>query len=324
MSRLIDSGQMIKERLGAILFCICAISGAAFAQPTCDPRDFEPDRAGNLPWKGQACINWQSYLTFPGGVTREQKELASDIMSLDHRAHEQLGPGTPEWKEVLGMLGNAANAGLLYGDVEAGRLNYSRAEQAFLGHIRANNRDDAVLTQLWREHQLAVIGASAAIVVVLGYAGVLGLMLLFAPARLARVGGASGLEDVPKPSGPLGFVYGLVRKGLEQITLPYLCRHPRVRRAWTKRYREGRATLRELGKPARESFVTEPEVLDAWVQRRVQSVLMALDRLELFRQRRIYVELPVRTGERQGGPIIERPGAEALRGSTSRGSAWSL
>ena len=34
-------------------------------------------------------------------------------------------------------------------------------------------------------------------------------------------------------------------------------------------YREGNASLRESGKPAPESFVTEPEVLDAWVQPRV-------------------------------------------------------
>ncbi len=172
---------------------------------------------------------------------------------------------------------------------------------------------DPWFAKLWREHQTSVIGAIGSIALLLSYAGVFALLLLIAPARLARVGGALGLDDMPKPSGNFGFVLELARKVFGHVTLPYLCRHPRVRRAWTERYREGRASLRELGKPARESFVTEPEVLDAWVQPRVPRVIAALDRLELFKQRRIYVELPVRVGERQGGPMIERPSAEAFR-----------
>jgi hypothetical protein len=172
---------------------------------------------------------------------------------------------------------------------------------------------DPWFAQLWREHQTAVIGALGPVVALLSYAGVFGLMLLFAPARLARVGSTPGLDDMARPSGTFGFVWELARKGFAHITLPYLCRHPRVRRAWTERYREGRASLRELGKPARESFVTEPEVLDAWVQPRIPRVMAALNQLELFKQRRIYVELPVRVGERQGGPMIERPSAEALK-----------
>jgi hypothetical protein len=172
---------------------------------------------------------------------------------------------------------------------------------------------DPWLARLWRDHQTAVIGALGPIALLLSYAGVFALMLLIAPARLARVGSAAGLDDVAKPSGTFGFVWELARKGFGHVTLPYLCRHPRVRRAWTERYREGRASLRELGKPARESFVTEPEVLDAWVQPRVRRVMAALDRLELYKQRRIYVELPVRVNERQDGPMIERPSAEAFR-----------
>jgi hypothetical protein len=172
---------------------------------------------------------------------------------------------------------------------------------------------DPWLAKLWREHQTAVIGALGPIAVLPSYAAVFALLLLIAPARLARVGGAPGLDDVAKPSGTFGFVWELARKGFGHATLPYLCRHPRVRRAWTERYREGKASLHELGKPARESFVTEPEVLDAWVQPRVRRVMAALDCVELFKQRRIYVELPVRADERQGGPMIEHPSAEAFR-----------
>jgi photosystem II stability/assembly factor-like uncharacterized protein len=172
---------------------------------------------------------------------------------------------------------------------------------------------DPWLDRFWREHQTAIVSALGPTLILLSYAGVFGLVLVFAPARLARVGGAPGLDEVAKPSGTFGFLWELGRRALGHVTLPYLCRHPRVRRAWTQRYRVGRAKLSDLGKPARESFVTEPEVLDAWVQPRVQRVMAALDRLELFKQRRIYIELPLRVGDRQGGPIIERPSGEALR-----------
>jgi len=211
------------------------------------------------------------------------------------------------------MLANGADVGLMGRDVEAGRLNYERAENAFSRHIAAKRGHNTWLLQLWREHQGAAISAVGAIIALLSYGGALGLMLLFAPARLARVGGAPALDDVTKPSGSLAFLWGLARRGFEQITVPYLCRHPRVRRAWIERYRDGRANLRELGKPARESFVNEPDVLDTWVQPRVTRVVAALDRLDLFRQRRIYVEIPVRIGEQQAGHIIERPGPDSLR-----------
>jgi len=89
-----------------------------------------------------AFINPDKYLTFalPSGATADQKALAAEIMALDHRAHEQLGPDTPEWKEVLGMLTNAANIGLMYGEVPQARLDYNQAEQAFFLHLQAKNR----------------------------------------------------------------------------------------------------------------------------------------------------------------------------------------
>src|SRR5262249_54063234 len=89
------------------------------------------------------------------------------------------------------------------------------------------------------------------------------------------------------------------------------CRHPRVRRAWTALYRQGSAKLDDLGKIARTSFVLEPEVLDAWVARSVPKVEAALHQLDLFKQRQIYVALPVRVGE--GGALIERPSPDAFR-----------
>ena len=68
----------------------------------------------------------------------EQQDLIARITFLDHRAHEQLGEGTPEWKEVLGMLGNAA----YFSGVSVGQARelYNKAEQSFMSYIQAKNR----------------------------------------------------------------------------------------------------------------------------------------------------------------------------------------
>jgi hypothetical protein len=235
-------------------------------------------------------------------------EIHTRLVEIRSDARAFLVTNTPSGVVSIGIRGGTNEAMVLepkpghrYAEIAAGYPPLQSASH------------DPWLDQQWREHQTAILSAFGAFAVLLSYAGVFGFMLLFMPARLARVGGAPGLDVVDKPSGTIGIVFELARKAFAQLTLPYLCRHPRVRRKWTERYRAGKATLRELGKPARESFVTEPEVLDAWVQPRIERVTASLNQLELFKQRRIYVELPVRVGERQGGPMIERPSAETLR-----------
>ena len=88
-----------------------------------------------------AFINQENYLEFglPTNATSEQRTLTADIVALDHRAHEQLGPGTPEWREVLGVLTNAANMDT-YGEVSQGRMLYKQAEDAFFRYFEARNR----------------------------------------------------------------------------------------------------------------------------------------------------------------------------------------
>jgi hypothetical protein len=76
-------------------------------------------------------------------------------------------------------------------------------------------------------------------------------------------------------------------------------------------YRDGKSKLDDLGKAARTSFLTEPEVLDAWVSRAAPKAENALKQLDLFKHRQIYVPFPVRMGE--NGPLMERPSPEAFR-----------
>jgi hypothetical protein len=163
----------------------------------------------------------------------------------------------------------------------------------------------------WRENQTSITSALGAFAILLIYAGYFAVVLLLAPARLALIGGAPKLDSVVKPSGNVAFFWDLAHRGFERVTLPWLCRHPRVRRAWTTSYRNGNAKLDDLGKAARPSFLLEPEVLDAWVARSALKVERALDQFDLFTQRQIYVAFPVRVGE--NGPVIDRPSTETLR-----------
>jgi hypothetical protein len=127
----------------AVLPVFGFLASALAAQGPCDagmpaPPGFDPSR----PF--YAFVNQDKYLTFglpdPGLITNAQRDLAAQIQSLDHRAHEQLGPCTPEWTEVLGMLGNAANVGLVGNETGQAEKDYKMAETAFFGHIEARNR----------------------------------------------------------------------------------------------------------------------------------------------------------------------------------------
>jgi hypothetical protein len=175
---------------------------------------------------------------------------------------------------------------------------------------------------LWRENEKAVIGARGAFAIFVIYAGSFGFVLFLAPARLASVGGAPGLDADMKLEGWGAPVWKLGRSLLESVRLPSLSRHPRVRHASTALYRDGNAKLDDLGKAARTSFVVEPEVLDARVNRAASNVERPLNQLELFNRRQIYVAFPVRVGEI--GPIIDRPGPETLRPFVRPGSSHRL
>ena len=76
-----------------------------------------------------------------------------------------------------------------------------------------------------------------------------------------------------------------------------------------------RSRLGDLGKFARERFVNEPEILDAWVTARVTRVRDALGALELYGQRRIYVPVAVRVRTTR---IVDRPDATMLRDAFAR------
>src|SRR5262249_28385812 len=63
--------------------------------------------------------------------------------------------------------------------------------------------------RVWRENRSAVTGGFAGLGILLIYAGSFGLILLFAPARLALVGSAAGLDSVVKPTGNVAFVWDI-------------------------------------------------------------------------------------------------------------------
>jgi hypothetical protein len=166
---------------------------------------------------------------------------------------------------------------------------------------------DPWFAQFLREYWQPIVGTVAVFSGFLLYIGAFGLVLLVAPAKLAYLGSAPNIEG--RPSGNLAFIWDLVSKWFVNVFFAWLSRHRRVRRAWTKLYINGQSKFDDLGK-ARAAFVMEPDVLDAWVARSAKKAEAALTQLDLYQQRAIYVELPVRVGDRK---MIERPNAETLR-----------
>jgi hypothetical protein len=84
----------------------------------------------------------QKLLTFaiPDGANSQQQKLAADIVVLDHRAHWRLRAGSPEWEEVIGLLANAANLGVISGQPTEARAIYQEALSAFEHHNQTKNR----------------------------------------------------------------------------------------------------------------------------------------------------------------------------------------
>jgi hypothetical protein len=189
------------------------------------------------------------------------------------------------------------------------------------GPIRSTTKDLENLNwwlELWHEQHGAVLTALGCFGILTLYLGYFAARLLLAPAKLARLGGAGGIGEVPKLGGTLGWIVSLGRLGIENLALPWFVRHPRVRRAWSREYRNGRVKVEDLGKPAREAFLKATEVLDVWVESRIVRIRRALDNLDLFDRRRIYVDVPVRLGSRDAARIIERPRPEDLRDTFER------
>jgi len=177
---------------------------------------------------------------------------------------------------------------------------------------------DPLWTRMWQEDRSATVGFAFALGILLLYISAFGLVLVVAPARLAGVGGKLPLDAANAPTGNLGFVWQFARGTFERVTLPWMCRLPRVRRAWIARYRSGQVRLRDLGKPARDSFLMNSEVLDAWVIERLARVERALKGFGHYAQRPFYIECPVRIGSRENGRLIERPSPATLRDAFMR------
>ena len=81
------------------------------------------------------------FLSFslPDNPTPEDQKLAADIVILDHRAHQQLRPTTPEWQEVIDLLRNAV-VFLSQHDTSEGRTILNEATKVYYHHNQTRNR----------------------------------------------------------------------------------------------------------------------------------------------------------------------------------------
>ena len=190
------------------------------------------------------------------------------------------------------------------------------------------------LGKVLKDHPTAIGLVSAFIAVLLSYLTAFGAIFFFAPARLAHLGsrgaglGGGRLSGEPQDGQPVGASKGgpyaaliaLAQRIATVLVLPWLVRRQRVRREWTSLYNAGERKIDDLSRVARESFLQQPDFLDEWVAHHVDAVLAALDHLDLFRQRRVYVALPIRVQDAASGKMIDQPSGSTLQSlfATSR------
>lgn len=122
----------------ARLFGLLILFALQFCTPVFGQLRQCPDPLPDQPFV--PCLNVDKYLVWQNGSGEDATTLDIDMMSLDHRAHERLGPDTTEWAEVLGLLYNAAAVNSLNGNVKEARMIYERAEQTYLTALEAKNR----------------------------------------------------------------------------------------------------------------------------------------------------------------------------------------
>jgi hypothetical protein len=87
-------------------------------------------------------VDEQNLLRFypPAHPTAAQRRLVADIVALDHRSLQTLGPRNRQREEVLRLLYNAVISGVVDGDAGQGKLLFDRAESSYAYHLQTRNR----------------------------------------------------------------------------------------------------------------------------------------------------------------------------------------
>jgi hypothetical protein len=130
-------GSLLIRSAANLPFLILVVGGIVFGQTAQNRSKLFPCSE----YSDSACITEQGFLAFrpPAKPTQDEERLMADITELDHQAHEELGSGTAEWKEVLGILVNSANF-LTLNEASGASELYKRSMQTFSRLIQEKNR----------------------------------------------------------------------------------------------------------------------------------------------------------------------------------------
>ncbi len=165
--------------------------------------------------------------------------------------------------------------------------------------------------RIWSQHRTLIVSGATVLGVSGLYFSVLFAFLLFCPVVLTRTGRYTLLEaaDAAIPGGK---ATQPMRSLVNALVMPYFAYHPRVRRAWLRRYVGDRESLADLVPGIRTRYLAEPNVLDAWVTKRAAAAQAAFARKRAVKQRHLYIPLPVAINDRGLEPVLPTP--EVFRG----------
>ena len=146
--------------------------------------------------------------------------------------------------------------------------------------------------EVWNEHRQWIWSVLAVAGVVVAYVCVLFGIFWLKPVLLVRVSEAlvPGLESNSFYSRFAGALLPV----LHAVVLARLVRHSRTAQAWARHYAgTDDASLAQLSLSLRTPYLTNPEVLDAWVEKRLDRGRQAVTDRNTFKSRPFYVEMPV-------------------------------
>ncbi|MEP1661039.1 MAG: YCF48-related protein [Anderseniella sp.] len=279
--------------------------------------------------------NFSPYLKVPGSAvatnvagqvdielhTFDEEGDSTDIAAIEYAIHHK--GRMPDWKPVPGEIKKSETDGRWHLSWSPGSEHIGNG--AIIRHrvvlfdggisLAPIMLNEIVFRSLWvqiSEYKALLFGALSVIGVGALYLTPVLVMLWLTPARLALAGGGAlaAVGEAAESSGTWG---AAIAKVLRLFTVPWFKRRPRVRRAWLNEYENCEATFDNLATDVRAHYLDQPEVLDAWVARRVTTARDLLAQLPHFRKRSTYIPIPVRVDGNASGTGSDQPTSDLFR-----------
>ena len=171
---------------------------------------------------------------------------------------------------------------------------------------------EPVLARLWNAYPAATSAAAIAILLLLAQLAIVSAVWIVRPRALTRIDGPGLSEELQKIVGDKLWQNKIAAALLRLLLLKRIVASKRVQTAWLEAYRRGEEDLEALGPTALNLYMAGTDLLDAWVERHLETARANLDLLPGAQVPGGYSPLPVCV-TREQRRIVEGPSPEGVR-----------